>query len=935
MGEFIDVLADDYDPKKHEETDVLSEDYIHPNQSNKEPSLVEKLQKIGNPLEQFKFLAQATASKPKENIQAGLRGLQNIYQGPKQLGLEMFGGPGEAEKYTQEVEKGRKEYAETPAGKSPYGQFVTKATEATPLAFIPGGMTGNLLKRMLTGGAGFGAYEGTSFVPEGESRLGKTAKGIATGAAIPAGISAAGIAIPKVMDIVGGIAKPIMRGKPQEIINKVDPLVAKRKEVIKNEISRIEEEAPVASEKLHELEPKLEEATKLAEQQKQIEEETKSAARTNINVKTKDIDTLKLHLNENTANLENLSKQKQEIENQLGEIKPVQSYEQTEEINKLEQVSKEKQEAFEAHQSEVGKINEELKKLEEEAKENPLVKAPTKSGIQQKLNVRELEKKAIEEKQELAREQLIEDKEADKKLLEVTNQKLSAESGVAKAKENHAKALNENETANAHISTFLQKGIEHDVEAADKIFNTAEKDRKSIGAEFEAIKEDIANITIPLPNENLIREKLEQIRNFVGENRFDSKELKDLLSEVEELRKLPTQIPASVYLRIYNTARHNSSKAREKAFQTGVSDEERHQSQQLYNELDEKIEEMADVLEKNIGTENTDRLAKARSDWRNKVAVLYKNPTWQTIKWKGRIEGDIMHKLRGRDMGDVRMRNIILSDPNISKNVLGHKFADNPNKLSDIGVQEQQYINSVPGFQQMVDYRNKAEEAIDISKKHIESSKDIHDQAIKREQDVSNEINATKQINNKLQKELKKYQDTLDQYEKEEPELIKYRDKLIEKKKQKKIGLEEKIKSENEVKRVNDYLKQLKAERNERESQIKEQQDNIENLNKSRSNIEDEISSIKEKHTHQQDALNNIQEESRKTEISLKEKSKLENEKKKLELLIKKSDSDLKRLNKELKSNNGKLENSRTGLYKYIKKIPKVFRFIKRIFKGY
>lgn len=132
-------------------------------------------------------------SKPlKESIpertQALGRGLSEIGQGAKQLYLEQFGKPGEAEKYTKEKEAEKQFYETTPASKDYLSNLIRKNVSSLPEYVALGvpfaGETGLLSKMLLSGGS-LGTAKGSEFVPEGESRLMNVVKGTAEGAAFP------------------------------------------------------------------------------------------------------------------------------------------------------------------------------------------------------------------------------------------------------------------------------------------------------------------------------------------------------------------------------------------------------------------------------------------------------------------------------------------------------------------------------------------------------------------------------------------------------------------------------------------------------------------------------------------------------------------------------------------------------------------------------
>lgn len=896
-----------------------------------------------NPIDRFKLLVSGVASDPVQNAAAINEGVRRIGQGLKQVGLqasEKLGFDTEPEKYTQQVQESRRQFAKTPAGRSPYSQMITEGTQMAPLAALPGGMQGSMLKKMLVGGTGFGAYEGLKFTPEDESRLGHIVKGFTIGASIPPGLKVAG----KIADKALYAAESLARGKPSEIINKIDPNLAQKRKFVQSQIADIEEKLPEASEKLAKIEPEVIEAQTAHEEAKQGLTEAQEAAEENPYVGKSKRTAIQRDLNNADIDLQNLNKARQETEQAISETTVPEPFQHDAKIVELEKSAAEKQAAADKYAAEMKAKDEEFKAAQEKAQENPYVRATTKGAVQGKINVNIRDKAQYEREQALTRKEhaanLEAEHKAEQEASKATYDRLQAEANMSKAESHVKTAENEVKATDHNISQFLDKRKEHDVDVAKGVFEIADAERAAISDEFKAVEADIAETNIHLPNETALRAKNEEILKSIQENKLHThtKEMMKLLDELESIKNAKTTIPASEYLRMYNTLRQESAKARSKAFQTGINDEERFAAQERYNALDEKIEEMADVLKKGIGKENAERLQKARDAWRDNVAVLYKNPVYQTIKWQGRINGDIMKTLRGTDKGNVKIRNIILNNPQLSKDTLGQRFAHKPENVSDIGVQEEQYINAVPEFKNMVEQRNAATQLSESSQARYQNAKEAHDIAKIREKEVHDAHKAAKTLKGQTQKALDDLTQKLDKIEKEQPELIKHRDELVKIAKDKKTTLPKKLQAEAEVKEINAHLEKVKAEKVGHEKVIKSKQDEIAAHTTNLEKINNKIAAIEEKLPHQKAALKDITEKAASTKITYKEKVKLEKEKADLTKIVKTGDGDVKRLKKQQQDLNEKIDKSRTGLYKYVKtaakQVPRVWRFTKKLFKG-
>lgn len=293
-----------------------------------------------NPKENLEQLKQYKEVTPLDYLKATGRGAANIIEGPKQLFLEAFGKPGEAEKYTKQIEAERQAFGETTAGKNPITKAFTSLTELLPLAAIPGGVTGGLAKRMATGGAGFGAYEGTSFVPEGDSRLAKTATGVVSGAVLPAIIPAA-------------------KATKQALLGKKDPALIAETLASESRISDIENQLPKLGQKSSDALKRQELSAQESDIAKQELEQSRESARTNINVASQEPKTIQLKLNQQEEKLSNINQKNKDLEEKLSglqDIKPFESdmthWEEADEASKARELAEKGISQAEAHQLE-------------------------------------------------------------------------------------------------------------------------------------------------------------------------------------------------------------------------------------------------------------------------------------------------------------------------------------------------------------------------------------------------------------------------------------------------------------------------------------------------------------------------------------------------------------------------------------------------------
>jgi len=573
-------------------------------------------------------------------------------------------------------------------------------------------------------------------------------------------------------------ARNVAFGIPKAAIGKVDPIIAARNLELNNKINEIKEKLPKAQQE--ELE-KYPEVQKIREEARKHQEEldaSEHAARTNINVESKEPSTIQLKLNKNENELNNINKENDSLQKELSEMKEVEPY------------------------------SNEDKTHEENAEES-------------------------------------------------TKQRELSEINLENAKEHHEKASDLLEENHKDIGKYLGKGLEHDVEAAEKIKTTQAARHEELKKEYNEIEEELSQKKIKIDNSAILKDKMDELAKLTEASEKRTPEMDKLIEDIKAIKNAKTEILASKWLKSIRSLEYDINEARKKAFKVGADPETREAWMRTFNNMNEPIQGMKKLLEEGIGEENATRLKEANKGWREDVASLYTNTTWHTIRKKERIEGDIMHTLRGNERGDVRIKNIIMNNPEIIKNVLGQRFAHKPGDLGDIGVQESRYIDRLPEFKQMVDQRNRIESSVNESKKNVKNIELSHKDYIKKEK----EAHANKE---EVESEIKK----------------------LTKENQDKIKEQESI-----IKRIN-----LDIDKNK--SKIKE---------------------IEHKQPYMQEALKDINEKRKNKKISLEKKSKLESEHKELENKIKKMDMELKRLEKEQASNHKKLKESRTGVMKYIR----------------
>jgi hypothetical protein len=361
----------------------------------------------------------------------------------------------------------------------------------------------------------------------------------------------------------------------------------------------------------------------------------------------------------------------------------------------------------------------------------------------------------------------------------------------------HEAAQKATQQIESGIRQHLNEGAVHDVEAAKGIRNVQENQIKAdISQQFKDIEQSLSNKNVTLPADSS-REAKDIAQDLIKLNdlgKGGSEKAQKLFSELATIGK-NNIVPANDYLAAYRTARDYAREARTEAFRPGMKADERAEWQKKYKELDEQVDKMEQVLKEAIGPEDAAALDKAGYEWRTKVVPLYRNPTYQTILKKGRIESNIMRKLRGTDPGDVLMRNIIHENPEIGRHVIGQQFAHNPAGLHEITDLEREYINHMPNLQHAITSHRQALQQEHIAGEAAVEARTAHGARIKQEQREAKKIE-------KEQAKVSQHAEKKSQLEHEIELLQKHIEQLKKSESNAKVSLEQKIKLEKELKKA-------------------------------------------------------------------------------------------------------------------------------------
>jgi hypothetical protein len=119
-----------------------------------------------------------------------------------------------------------------------------------------------------------------------------------------------------------------------------------------------------------------------------------------------------------------------------------------------------------------------------------------------------------------------------------------------------------------------------------------------------------------------------------------------------------------------------------------------------------------------------------------------------------------MKALRGSGEGMSQLREIIKSDPELLRNVVGQRFSKNPAALHDIGELEQEYVGKMPELQDLLSKHSSHMSNIEKAEGQLKSVKNIEqvkviDKQIEKLVQASRNVKLSLKEKMKLENQLK------------------------------------------------------------------------------------------------------------------------------------------------------------------------------------
>ena len=274
--------------------------------------------------------------------------------------------------------------------------------------------------------------------------------------------------------------------------------------------------------------------------------------------------------------------------------------------------------------------------------------------------------------------------------------------------------------AEEELRSYLNEGKAHDVRVARHVRDTERANRREISEGYRNLDKELEDKKIILTNPRSAKDILSELADVVKEGGFGTEKASKLAEELEKAKK-PEDISAIDYLRATRTTRDLAYDALRKGYDPQLNAEQQFKFRQLGEDLKDKHAEMEDILEKGIGKQHYGTLKHLNNRWREEVAPLHTNRSFQRLKHKGQMSSNIINELRGDEPGNDILKQFIKSDEESVKNVLGQRYASNPMNLHAFDELSEEYRNMLPELEEKIASHREHLNKIDELKKIKES----------------------------------------------------------------------------------------------------------------------------------------------------------------------------------------------------------------------
>jgi len=242
--------------------------------------------------------------------------------------------------------------------------------------------------------------------------------------------------------------------------------------------------------------------------------------------------------------------------------------------------------------------------------------------------------------------------------------------------------------------------------------------REEIGSKYDELENSLPNIKIPgSPDMQAVEKELKKFTSDKANLSEDQKEsFRKALAATHPSAKTK-EINGKEFFRAYRSLKRMEGSQRSKAF--GLSPKEHDEWIERANQTKNTYEGMEKIIEKHFPEDTIKRLHEINHEYANKVAPLHENPMYQQMLNHGRYKGNIAEALSGTTPGNKILNNMIQNNPELSRLVLGHSFAENPSKLMKPNKIIEPFIKANPHIYKLLEYKQQNHSALE-NMQHME-----------------------------------------------------------------------------------------------------------------------------------------------------------------------------------------------------------------------
>lgn len=271
--------------------------------------------------------------------------------------------------------------------------------------------------------------------------------------------------------------------------------------------------------------------------------------------------------------------------------------------------------------------------------------------------------------------------------------------------------------------------------------------REEIGSKYDKLEESLPDIKIPGSPDMEAVEK--ELKKYTGDKANLSEEQKEsfrkALAATHPSNK-SKEVNGKQFFRAYRSLKRMEGNQRSKAF--GLSPKEHDEWIERANETKKTYENMEKIIEEHFPKDTIKTLHEINHEYSNKVAPLHENPMYQQMLKHGRYKGNMAESLSGTTPGNKILNNLIQNNPELSRLVLGHSFAENPRKLMKPNKAIEPFIKANPQIAKLLEYQKQSHTELENAK-HLT---DIHKQ-VARIPKLHQEIQEQRAFSNRLKQE--------------------------------------------------------------------------------------------------------------------------------------------------------------------------------------